>query len=322
MTDPTPTPSDPNPNPAPASAATPVPAPSPAPIPAPDPAPAPVAGDPPPVAGDPPPDTGGWPADWRQKYSADPTIQKRLERYGSPKAAIDALFAAQTRISKGDLLPTLKENATPEEIADYRAAHGIPDSPAGYDLALPNGLVIGESDKPMVDEFLAAAHAQHMHPKLVQETLGWYFDKQEQALAAQESRDTEARMACLDKLREDFGPEYKKEVKVAMAVLEMVPEDVRDNFLGGRLANGTLIGNDPSIIRWLNSLSRELNPLATVAPGSGTNAAQAVETELGNLRKMMGDHKSDYWKGPMAAKHQARYKELIGAQQTHGRRAA
>jgi hypothetical protein len=228
---------------------------------------------------------------------------------------LDALFAAQTRISKGDLLPSLKENATPEEVADYRTAHGIPDTPDGYDLTLPNGLVVGEADKALVDEFLKTAHTQNMHPKQVQEALGWYLGKQEEAAATQAARDQEAKMACLDTLREEFGPDYKREVKIAMGVLDAAPPEVKDRFLTGRLSDGTLIGDDPAVIRWLNSLSRELNPVGTVVPGSGTNAVQAIETELAGLRKMMGDNKSEYWKGPTAAKHQARYRELTAALQ-------
>jgi hypothetical protein len=30
---------------------------------------------------------------------------------------------------------------------------------------------------------------------------------------------------------------------------------------------------------------------------------------------MMGDRKSEYWKGPNAAKHQNRYRELVAYQQ-------
>ncbi len=293
----------------------------PAPAPAPDPAPDPIVGDPPaptpdpaapaPAAGDPP--AGDWPEDWRQKYSTDPAVQKRLERYGSPKAALDALFAAQTRISKGDILPALKDNPTAEDIAEYRNSHGIPETPDKYDLTLPNGLVIGEADKPFVDEFLTKAHEQNMHPKQVQEALGWYFDKQEKAVAEQEARDQEHRIACVDELRNEFGPDYKREVKIAMDVLDTAPADVKDRFLGGRLADGTMIGNDPAVIRWLNTLSRELNPIGTVVPGSGTNAAQAVQSEMTELRALMGDHNSAYWKGPAAAAKQARYKQLVEA---------
>lgn len=274
------------------------------------PAPAPVPGAP----SEPAEPTGGeWPADWRQKYSADPAVQKRLERYGSPKAALDAMFAAQNRIAKGDLLPTLKDNATPEDISEYRTAHGIPETPEWYDLTLANGLVVGEEDKALVNEFLTTAHGQHMHPSQVKETLSWYLGKQQEEVAAQESRDQESRISCVDELRNEFGPDYKREVKIAMDVLENAPEGIKDRFLGGRLADGIRIGNDPAVIRWLNTISRELNPVATVVPGSGMNAAQAIETELGALRAKMGDSKSDYWKGPTAAKQQERYRQLVGA---------
>lgn len=269
-----------------------------------------------PDIGTPPADEpkGPWPDNWRElKANGDEKTLKRLQRYASPSAAIDALFEAQGRISKGDLLPTLKENPTPEEVADYRVAHGIPAEPAGYEIALPNGLVIGDADRPMVDEFLAKAHDTNMHPGQVNEALGWYFDRMDQARVAQEARDTESRMATEDELRAEFGQDYRINVKIANEMLDTAPGELKAKLLSGRLADGTLIGNNPDVIRWLTGLSRELNPIGTVVPGSGTNAAQAVETEMAGLKTLMGDHKSEYWKGPLAAKHQARYKQLVEA---------
>lgn len=303
------TPVDPAPVAAPA---TPAPAAPPAPaggVPDPAPSPAPAAGDPPadPAAG------STWPEDWRQQYSTDPKIVKQLERYATPKAALDALFAARAKISSGELKTALKPDATAEEQAAWRADNGIPESPDKYELSLPDGLVIGDADKPMVDEFLATAHESNMHPSQVNKALGWYFAKQEEAREAQEARDADKRIACVDALREDFGPEYKKDVKIAMAVLDSAPPGIKDSFLAGRLADGTRLGDSPEVIRWLNTVSRELNPIGTVVPGSGTNAAQAVESEINGLKKMMGDYESEYYKGPNAAKHQARYRELVAA---------
>lgn len=296
---------------APILAADPAPAPAPAPV---DPAPVDPAPAPAPAPADPAAVT--WPENWRElKANGDEKMLKRLQRYSSPSAAIDALFEAQTRISKGDLLPSLKENATPEEISDYRVAHGIPAEPAGYEISLPNGLVIGEADRPLVDEFLTKAHASNMHPAQVNEALGWYFDRAEQARIAQEARDTESRMATEDELRAEFGPDYRVNVKIANEMLDNAPGGLKNKLLAGRMADGTLIGNNPDVIRWLTTLSRELNPIGTVVPGSGTNAVQAVETEMASLKQMMGDHKSEYWKGPMAPKHQARYKQLVEAVQ-------
>ena len=289
---PAPAVADPSPAPAPVAA--------PSPTPVPDPAPAPAASD--------------WPDDWRQKYAAgDEKKLKKLERYGSPQAALDALFNAQSRISSGELKAPLPANATPEEKAAWREENGIPAEPSGYKLDLSDGLIIGEADKPFVDEFLAVAHESNFKQEEVTKALDWFFEKQEAVVSQQAERDANARVAAFEQLREEFGPNYKQEVKIAMAVLDSAPEGVKGSFLAGRLADGTLIGDSPAIIRWLNTLSRELNPIGTVVPGSGTNAVQAVEAEREGLRKMMGDRKSEYWKGPNAEKNQARYRELTSA---------
>lgn len=256
-----------------------------------------------------------WPDDWRQSYSKDPKVLKRLERYASPKSALDALFAAQNKISSGGLKAALAPDATPEEKTAWRADNGIPESSADYDLTLPNGRVIGEADKAMVDEFLNSAHESNMHPDQVKNALGWYFDKQEAAVAAQEARDTESRMKSEEALRQEFGQDFKRNVLMAKQLLDSAPEGVGEQLMSGRLADGTPVGNSPEVIRWLVSLSREINPVASLMPGSGTNAMQAIESEVAALRSKMGDSKSDYWKGPTAAKNQARYRDLTSALQ-------
>lgn len=279
-----------------------------------DPAPAnPAPVDPPsdPAPADPEP-KGDWPEDWRQKAAGgDEKLMKRLERYNSPKAVVDALVAAQAKISSGVKQP-LKADATPEEVAAWRADNGIPEKPDGYEIALPNGFVVGEADKPVVDSFLERMHSKNTPPEVVNEALGWYYGEQARQMEAQAEADLDFRGNGQEELREEFGSEYKRNVRIA---LEVVPEDIKDEFLGGRLADGSLIGDNPAVIRWLSGMAREINPLATVAPGSGTNAMQAVENELAGLKAKMGQRDSDYWKGPSAAKNQERYRELVAAQQ-------
>jgi hypothetical protein len=269
----------------------------------------------------PTPTEGDWPADWRQKYAGeDPKLLKRLERYGSPKAALDALFAAQAKVAEKGT--RLKEGATPEEVAAWRAENGIPESPDKYELSLPNGLVIGEADKEGVSEFLKQAHEANMSPAQVSQAVSWYLDKQEQALAAQSARDEETRMAAEDELRSEYGPEYRRNIRIANELLDEAPEGLKDKILASRGPDGVPLGNDPAMIRWLVGLRLELNPIATVSPGSGTNAVQSVENELQNLRSLMGDRQSEYWKGPKANQLQERYRALTSALHKETRRAA
>lgn len=285
-------------------ASTPTPQPDPTPAPAPEPTPALASASESATDGD-------WPADWRQKYSTDPKILKRLERYASPKAALDALFAAQAKISSGGLKSALKPDATPEELAAWREENGIPATPADYEIELGDGMVFGEADKPVLDEFLAVAHEANLHPSQVNKALNWFMRRRESELTEQEARDRENQFRAIEELRAEYGPEYKVNIKLA---LEVIPENIRDVFLGGRLADGTKIGDNPDVIRWLSGMARELNPIASVVPGSGMNADKAMEAEINSIKAMMGDRNSEYWKGPKAAQLQARYRELLAAQ--------
>ncbi len=63
-------------------------------------------------------------------------------------------------------------------------------------------------------------------------------------------------MASEEALREEYGPKYRDEVKRAVEFLRTAPEGLNDKLMGGRLADGTPIGNSPEVIRWLNGLQR------------------------------------------------------------------
>ena len=278
----------------------------------------PIAGDPP---SDPPadPPSDSWGDDWRQNYAGeDDKMVKRLERYASPKAAIDALVAAQNKISSGELKTALQSDATDEETATWREENGIPNTVDDYEVTLPNGIVIGEEDKPMVDSFLESALASNLHPDQVNSALGWYYDYQEQVMQQQQDSDAESKQAGEDSLRVEWGQDYRRNVQIANNFLDNAPEGLKEQIMGARLADGTPLGSDPASLNWMVDMSRQINPVATVVPGSGTNAVQAIETELSTLKSMMGDRTSEYWKGDKAAKNQERYRELVEVMQKHG----
>lgn len=314
-------PQDPAPQP------TPQPAPAPAdpkpadPKPA-DPAPAdPKPADPKPAdpkPADPAPVAGDWPGDWREKIAGqDEKLAKRLARYASPNAVVEALVAAQAKISAGVKEP-LKADATPEEVAAWRKDNGIPDEPTGYKLDLGEGRVVGELDKPLVDAFLARMHAQNASPTLVNEALSWYYSEQDKFAEEQVKFDAENKAKATAALKQEWGGEFDTNVQIA---LNYLPNDIRDVFLAGRMADGTLVGDNPAVLRWLAGQGRLLDPTATVVPGTGMAAMQSIDNELAELTKLSGDHSSEYWKGPKANQLQARMLELLRAKARAGKRA-
>lgn len=251
------------------------------------------------------PDPHAW-ATKREAYAnGDPKLSARLARYSSEKDVIDALIAAQNKISSGGLKAPLPENPTPEEIAAWRAENGVPLTPKDYGVKVPDGV-----DPVQTEEFLATAHELNMTPAQVEKMIAWKASADEKALTQRAETDAAARQAGTDELRQDWGPEYKLNINLVTGLLDAAPQGIKEQLMGARLANGTLLGNDPTSLRWLASLAREINPTATVVPGSGVNAVQAIQSEMQSLQKLMGDRNSEYWKGPTAEALQKRFRDL------------
>lgn len=262
------------------------------------------------------PDPAAWPEDWVARAAkGDEKRAKRLSRYASPEAAMDALIAAQDKISSAQL--KTPKPTDPAALKVWREDNGLPEDASGYDLTLDDGVVIGDADRPLVEKFLATAHDSDMSPAQVKKAVGWFLQEQENAQAeayqARVNADAEAKVKTTAALREEYGEATTRNLLMVRNLLDGAGDGVRDNFLSARLPDGTPIGSDPATVRWLVGLSRELNPAGTVLPGLGDGAMQSMANEMAQLRGMMGDRKSAYWKGPDADKHQSRYRELIEA---------
>ena len=243
---------------------------------------------------------------------------KRLERYATVGDMANALFAAQARISSGDLKPARPgEGASAEEIANWNKENGVPEKPDGYALKLTDGLVVGEADKPIVDAFTKRVHALGWNSEQVSTAVDFLLGQQEVAVQQRHQADADQKVKALVELRETYGDGYEGMRKNVKALYEAMPKEVAEQFALGRLADGTLIGDSPAVVKWLADIAQQLNPVAAVMPGmSGAGAVQAIESELASLKKMMGDTNSEYWKGPSAQRNQARYRQLLDATST------
>lgn len=288
---------------------------------------------------DAPPAPTDFPADWRTRMAGgDEKAQKILERFASPKAVADALVDVRTKISKGELKAPTKapgDDATPEQIAEWRQANDIPEAPEKYDAALPDGMVLGEADKPMLESFQKAMHAANIPQAHFKAALGWW---QAQQIANQEKltlADAGYRKGAEDTLREQWGPEYRVNVTLYKEALESLPDGLGDLLNTARDAEGRLLGANPAFVSHMVNLRRESNPVATVMAGTGVSGAQAMESEMAGIRKQMSDPNSPYNKGPKIRKVDPstgyereetalawRYAELLAAEERMGKKAA
>ena len=263
-----------------------------------------------------------WGEKWREEYAGeDAALLKRLQRYTSPKAAIDALIVAQKKISDGSYKKPLDAKATPEEVAEYRKALGIPDQPAGYLEKLPNGLVIGDDDKPIIEGFAAALHAKHASPEIVHTAIEWYNKFQDEMEGKMHETNVQAKAATEDELRQEWGADYRQNTNLINAFIGTMPEDVREELFQSTTPDGKQVMNNPKMMQWLAQQARELNYTGATLP-NGQQTAKSLDGEINELVGMMGNRSSKYWKGPEAEKLQARYRELITIKEKLAARAA
>jgi hypothetical protein len=339
---PTPTPNPapattPNPGPAatPSPTATPSPSPTPRSAPAPGTATAPAPGSSPTLAGGADgaaaaalaaaAGPAAFPTTWREQLAGDDKGKlKDLQKYTTPAALYDSLRSVQERISKGELrappAPAPKDG-TPEQMAEWRAAQGLPDKAETLveKLALPEGVVLGEADKPFVGELAKMAFDKGWTQAQMNDVVTWYYEQEDKLQAQRVDADNQSRVAAEVALRsnEGWGADYNANMNAFGALRALMPEELQAAMFAARTPDGKLLGNTAEFLKWGAEISRQLNPAATLVAPTGGDGLKALGDEIAAIEKSMfladGRHNPDYWRGDAGAKMQARYRELVDA---------
>lgn len=281
--------------------------------------------DTPPVEGEPKaPTPASWPDNWRELMAGDDKKElARLQRFNSPIDVRNAWRGLEQRLSAGELKRALPNNYTPEELAEYRKSNGIPEKPEEYDTNVGNGIVWGEADKPLIEDWTKFAHEANIPGEYVKRGLEW-FARQEQKVADEiAQRDERDRVTGGEALRTEWGNEFKGNLAAARNLFEGQATPLWDVLMGARAEDGSRLGNRPDVLKFMASLSREVNPFAKLVPESGSTPLKSAEGRLAEITAMMANKQGPYWRGPQAEKLQAEWRELHGAiEKSKGRAAA
>jgi len=258
-------------------------------------APAPAEGESADISSQAPPSAGGdnsppaeGTADWRVQLE-DQDLIKTAERYNTPKDAIKALREAQQKIRSGQLERGLPTDATDEQVAEYRAAHGIPDSPDKYELSLEEGLVLGEEDSRIMQEVFKVAHGEH----LPAETLSKMTNAMLHARAVEaeriETRDRLQTQEAQRVLKEQWRGDFDVNLNLVQGFVNGLPAEIKELVRDARLPDGTALFNRPEVLDYFAQAQRQINPGATVVGIGGSAALPTIEQEIKTLEARMTD---------------------------------
>jgi hypothetical protein len=170
-------------------------------------------------------------------------------------------------------------------------------------------VVVGDTDKPAVDTFLAVAHQHNLTPEVANAIIAGQLKLQDEFVQEQTRLDTEAGVAMGKEMKEAWGGDYVLRTNEIEAML--AAGGVRDEIINSRLPDGTPVGYSPKMLKWLSSLAQAQSPAATVVPASGTNSNQSLEAEIAVIEGLIREGSDKYYKGAAGLAMQNKYQELL-----------
>lgn len=258
--------------------------------------------------------------DWRSAFAGgDEKRLTQLQRFTKPEDFASSYFDAQAKITSGELLKPLPQDATEEDVKRYREQLGIPQEAKGYFEQLPEGLVIGDEDLPIFESLGEALLDVNAPPEVMHKTAEWYNKFIEESAAAQQEADEKLADEVEAQFRDEWQGDYRRNINAINAFVERTFGEHAEDFVGSRTADGTPMLSNPAILKGLIDMARELNPAALIVENSG-DPNQSIDDEIKKLEGMMGDRGSEYWRGPKAEDNQKRYRQLLDARSSREKR--
>lgn len=257
----------------------------------------------------PPPDVS-----WRDKMAGDnKDFRKRLDRFSDEASFAKSYLALEQKLSSGEYkkVEPFPEKGSDEEKAAWREANGVPDKPDAYveSLAVPDGFVPGEADKPGLERLAQLAQNNNWSQDKYNDVVAAYVNELEAQTSAREEADTAFHREAEDALRADWGGDYRSNINAIHNLANGWPEETKNSLLGGRTAEGHLIADHPGILKILADLAMKTVPEASILPDHG--GMEGFKSRMEELNEMMKDANSDYYKGVNANALQEEHSRLI-----------
>jgi hypothetical protein len=240
-----------------------------------------------------------WPEDWRTQLAGeDRDFLKTLDRFTDPAALAKSYRELRARMSSGEGPKPLPENATPEQKAEWRKENGLPEKWEDYKIELPGGQVIGDADKPLVNDFTKFAHEANMPPAAVTTALTWFFEQQDKINIQRAQQDEAFLDANMEKVKAAWGPALVERNAIGIKTwLDGQPEELKLMFAEARMPDGRKLGAIPEIMNVALRLAQDDNPeLFRAMTPAGNSSGMGSSDEIKLIEDKMRTDRAGYYK--------------------------
>ena len=212
--------------------------------------------------------------------------EKSLQNFSNMNDFVKSYLHSQKLVG-ADKIPLPNKLATKEDWDVVYSKLGRPETADGYKYELPKETNL---DEATLKNFSEEAHKLGLLPGQAQGIIKYYNNLAEQNQQSQSVNEEASKANAEAELRKEFGPAY--DLKIAQA-RNLATNTFGTEFLRNtKLADGTPIGNSPTVIRAMANLAERMSEDSFVK-GEGTAAMtiKEIDTEIETLTSSG----SPYW---------------------------
>ena len=193
---------------------------------------------------------------------------EQLARYQTPQDFWKAHTELRGKLSERAQPARLAENATPEQVAEYRKGLGLPevakDAPPekymeAYKVAFPEGYAATDFEKGMVTDFTKQAYAKGWSPAEVKGATDFFFQQQEAANQARNTAAVNRQKEWQNAMRDEMGSrDYDAQTAAATDWLKAQFAEDESGFIEltrAELPGGGYLGDHPWFVKTMAKLA-------------------------------------------------------------------
>lgn len=260
-----------------------------------------------------------WPTLRSEWAAGDEALAKVLDRYQDGASFAKAHKGLVDKVASGELRASKKlpDNPTPEQMAEYRKANGVPEAPDGYDIQFPVGFAPDDATKATLEEYRAYAHEHNIPANFVKGQVQWYLAAQQKAAEKQASDDASHQSSGAEELRKDWGFEFQRNIQTVQTLFEG-DEDLFSTVMGARGPDGRKLGNNPAVLKFLVDIGVQANPTIREYAGDGSVTPRGAAERIQEIEALMRTDFTRY----KAPEIQEEYRRLLAYQEARGNKVA
>lgn len=216
---------------------------------------------------------------WRDQFLPEHLRNEPFfSRFDSPEKFAESALNAHRFVGRklSDIpVDKLREMFSPEEIAQYHQARGIPENPDGYEISgLPEEITKIPQVQKAITDFKGLAHKLGMSPDVAQELVKFEYQLHQNAME-------EAKQQNFASLSQTYGRNLEGADRVATeAVRALGGQELVDYMKQTGLAmNPKIFG---AFVKLGQMMQNDRVPLANTTSGGGDSAIQ-IKTEIQRL---------------------------------------